>query len=57
VINQDPAAHTVTAKDKSFNTGSIAMGQQSVLTAPSKPGSYPYYCAFHAYMTGTLIVK
>jgi plastocyanin len=57
VINQDPAAHTVTAKDKSFNTGSIAMGQQSVFTAPSKPGSYPYYCAFHAYMTGTLIVK
>jgi plastocyanin len=57
VINQDPAAHTVTAKDKSFNTGSIAMGQQGVLTAPSKPGIYPYYCAFHAYMTGTLIVK
>lgn len=57
VINQDPAAHTVTAKDKSFNTGSIPMGKQSDLTAPSKPGSYPYYCAFHAYMTATLIVK
>jgi plastocyanin len=57
VINQDPAAHTVTAKDKSFDTGSIAMGEQDEITAPSKPGSYPYYCRFHGYMTGTLIVK
>jgi plastocyanin len=57
VINQDPAAHTVTAKDRSFDTGSIALGQQGHITAPSKPGSYPYYCKFHEYMSGTLIVK
>ena len=57
VINQDPVAHTVTAKDKSFDTGTIAIGQEGKITAPSKPGSYPYYCIFHEYMTGTLIVK
>ena len=57
VINQDPVAHTVTAKDKSFDTGTIALGQEDEITAPSKPGSYPYYCIFHEYMTGTLIVK
>lgn len=57
VINQDPAAHTLTGKDTSFDTGSIAMGQQGEITAPSKAGRYPYYCRFHEYMTGTLIVK
>jgi plastocyanin len=57
VVNQDPVAHTVTAKDKSFDTGTIAIGQEDQITAPSKPGSYPYYCIFHEYMTGTLIVK
>lgn len=57
VINQDPAAHTVTAKDKSFDTGSIAMGEQGEITAPRRSGSYPYYCRFHEYMSGTLIVK
>lgn len=57
VINQDPVAHTVTAKDKSFDTGTIALGREDEITAPSKLGSYPYYCIFHEYMTGTLIVK
>jgi len=57
IINQDPAAHTVTAKDKSFDSGTIAMGERGEITAPSKPGSYPYFCAFHQYMAGTLIVK
>ena len=57
IINQDPAAHTVTAKDKSFDSGTIAMGERGEITAPSKPGSYPYFCIFHQYMAGTLIVK
>jgi plastocyanin len=57
IINQDPASHTVTAKDKSFDSGTIAMGGRGEITAPSKPGSYPYFCTFHQYMAGTLIVK
>ena len=57
IINQDPASHTVTAKDKSFDSGTIAMGERGEITAPSKPGSYPYFCTFHQYMAGTLIVK
>lgn len=57
VINEDPVAHTVTAKDKSFGIGSIAGGGRGRFTAPSKPGTYPYICAFHEYMSGTLIVK
>ena len=57
IVNQDPAAHTVTAKDKSFDSGTIAMGERGEITAPSKPGSYSYFCTFHQYMAGTLIVK
>lgn len=57
VTNQDKAAHTVTAGDKTFDTGNIAPGQTGQLSAPTKPGNYPYICAIHPYMTGTLIVK
>ncbi|MCA1836535.1 MAG: cupredoxin domain-containing protein [Actinobacteria bacterium] len=57
VINEDPVAHTLTAKDKSFDSGTIAGGERGHFTAPSKRGSYPYICAFHEYMAGTLIVR
>ncbi|MGH3765742.1 MAG: cupredoxin domain-containing protein [Pseudonocardiaceae bacterium] len=57
VMNKDQAPHTVTANDKSFDTGTIAGGQQGEITAPTKPGSYPYVCTIHQYMTGTLIVQ
>jgi|SRR2546423_15398074 plastocyanin len=57
VVNQDKAPHTMTAVNKSFDTGTIAGGQHGVLTAPSTPGTYPYVCAMHPSMTGSLIVK
>jgi plastocyanin len=57
VINEDQAPHTVTANDKSFDTGTIAGGQRGEFTAPTKPGTYPYICTIHQYMTGTLIVR
>lgn len=57
VINQDQAPHTVTANDKSFDTGTIAGGQRGEVAAPPKPGNYPYVCTIHQYMTGTLVVQ
>lgn len=57
VMNRDSAAHTVTANDGSFDSGTIAGGQRGEITAPSKPGNYPYTCTVHPYMVGILIVK
>ena len=57
VTNKDSVAHTVTANDKKFNTGDIAAGKTVTFTAPSSPGSYPYICTIHQYMTGMLTVK
>jgi plastocyanin len=57
VINQDQAPHTVTANTKSFDTGTIVGGQRGEITAPTRPGNYPYICTIHQYMTGTLVVQ
>lgn len=57
VINEDQATHTVTARDESFDSGDISGGQRTEVTAPSKPGAYPYICSVHPYMNGTLIVQ
>jgi plastocyanin len=57
VTNQDSVAHTVTANDKKFDTGDISPGKTVTFTAPSSPGSYPYICTIHQYMTGMLTVK
>ena len=57
VTNKDQVAHTVTSSKGGFNTGDIQPGQSKTITAPNTPGSYPYICSIHQYMTGTLIVS
>lgn len=57
VVNQDRVPYTVTAVNKSFDSGTIPGGRSGVFTAPSTPGTYPYICTVHPSMTGTLIVK
>ncbi|WP_104045011.1 cupredoxin domain-containing protein [Arthrobacter sp. ZGTC412] len=58
VINMDSAPHTVTAeKDKVFDVDLSGNGATGTFTAPSEPGTYPYFCVYHPNMKGTLTVE
>ena len=57
VVNADTDAHTVTSDNAGDFDVTVPGKSQATFTAPTKPGSYPFYCAFHRYMTGTLVVK
>lgn len=53
-VNRDTVPHTVTARDKSFDLR-LAPGRKGTITA-GKPGSFPFYCIYHATMRGVLKV-
>ncbi len=55
-VNNDDAPHTVTATDGSFNSGNLNAGQSWSYTFTA-PGTYTYYCSYHSWMKGTVIVK
>ncbi len=57
VTNDDQTVHTVTASDKSFDTGDLDGGATASITAPTEPGTYSYICDIHQYMQGTLKVQ
>ena len=54
--NEDGFAHTVTAKDKSFDSGNLAEGASFEHTF-DEPGTFDYLCAIHNSMTGSVIVS
>jgi len=53
VTNDDGTTHTLTAVDKSFDTGNLDGGASKTITVAS-PGTYKYFCNIHNYMTGTI---
>jgi Cupredoxin-like domain len=53
--NQDGAAHTVTADDGAFDSGSLA-GGKSFSFAFDRVGTYAYHCNIHPGMKGTVTV-
>jgi plastocyanin len=55
-VNDDNAAHTVTASDGSFTSGNIGSGGVYTYTFTT-PGTYRYYCAYHSWMVGTVVVE
>jgi plastocyanin len=66
VTNKDTAPHTVTSgssatdpkNGKLFDSGLIMPGKSAkVNTASLAPGTYPFHCTVHTYMSGTLTVK
>lgn len=55
--NNDVSAHTVTGDNSSaISSGNLPAGQ-SYSTTFTSPGTYPYRCDYHSWMTGTVIVK
>lgn len=56
VTNEDSAVHTLTAKDKSVDTGNLTEGKSATITL-SKAGTVDYVCEIHDYMTGSIEVS
>jgi plastocyanin len=55
-VNKDQSIHTVTATDKSFDSGNILTGGSFTLKFTT-PGTYSYVCIYHSWMKGTVVVK
>jgi plastocyanin len=53
--NADPLQHTVTAVDKSFNSGLINPGKTFRHTF-TKAGTFNFYCMPHPFMKGVIVV-
>lgn len=56
--NDDTVAHTVTSVsgNGTISSGNLAAGATYTFTF-SSPGTYDYYCEYHVWMSGTVIVK
>jgi plastocyanin len=54
--NHDQTAHTATSTKPGFDTGTVKPGASATVTL-KKPGTYTYFCQFHAFMRGTIVVR
>jgi plastocyanin len=54
-INRDQTSHTATGIDRALDTGTVSPGRSATVVL-TKPGTYTYYCQFHAFMQGTIVV-
>ena len=55
-VNKDPFPHTVTASNKLFDSGSIAVNASWSYTV-TKNGEIDYSCTFHPTMKGKIRVQ
>jgi plastocyanin len=55
-INDDQSAHTVTADDKSFDSGYMAKGDSWSYTF-TKAGTIPIICIYHRFMRASIVVS
>lgn len=54
-FNDDSVPHTVTASDRDWDSGHMAIGDEYERRF-DRPGSYPYVCLYHPGMVGTIEV-
>jgi plastocyanin len=54
-VEDDETPHTVTASDGSFDSGNLNQKQTWTHTF-AKAGTYAYYCAYHTYMKGKVVI-
>lgn len=55
--NSDPLAHTATADDSSWDTGTISGEGGTDAVTFTAAGTFPYHCSIHSQMTGTVTVE
>jgi len=54
--NEGPSVHTATADDGAFDSGNLNRGDSFTQTF-DEPGTYPYHCTPHPFMTAEVIVE
>jgi plastocyanin len=55
--NRDSTPHTATSKQSgAFESGSIDTGKSAKVTL-DEAGTFAYYCLFHPFMKGTVVVE
>jgi plastocyanin len=55
-INEDPYAHTVTGASGSWGSYAELLNGKTSTMRFTRAGAYPYFCAFHPGMVGTVLV-
>ena len=55
-INHDEETHTITSDTAHFKSGGLNLDDEYTHTFTT-PGVYPYTCALHDFMQGTIVVK
>jgi plastocyanin len=55
--NEDSTAHTATSSDSgAFDTDAIQAGKSGTVTL-DEAGTFSYYCVFHPFMKGKIVVE
>lgn len=55
--NRDSTPHTATSKESGlFESGSLGTGKSSQVVL-DESGTFAYYCLFHPFMKGTIVVE
>jgi plastocyanin len=57
VVNRDSTAHSFTSASGKFDLTRLRASGGSGRVRFTRAGTYHYFCAFHAFMRGTIVVR